>query len=33
MIHPMLVDGYIRWMTKMGITEVAMQAEDLWTLK
>lgn len=28
MIHPMLVDGYIRWMTKMGITEVAMQAEE-----
>lgn len=28
MIHPMVVDGYIRWMTKMGITEVAMQAEE-----
>jgi RNA ligase len=27
MIHPMMVNGYIRWMTKMGITEVAMQAE------
>jgi RNA ligase len=27
MIHPMLVNGYIRWMTKMGITEVSMQAE------
>ena len=28
MIHPMLVDGYVRWMTKMGITTVAMQAEE-----
>jgi RNA ligase len=28
MIHPMMVDGYIRWMTKMGITSVAMQAEE-----
>jgi RNA ligase len=28
MIHPMLVNGYIRWMTKMGITEVSMQAEE-----
>jgi len=28
MLHPMLVDGYIRWMTKMGITEVAMKAEE-----
>ena len=27
-IHPMRVNGYIRWMTKMGITEVAMQAEE-----
>jgi len=27
MIHPMMVNGYIRWMTKMGITEVAMQSE------
>lgn len=27
MVHPMLVDGYVRWMTKMGITDVAMQAE------
>lgn len=27
MIHPMVVGGCIRWMTKMGITEVAMQAE------
>jgi RNA ligase len=28
MIHPMMINGYIRWMTKMGITEVAMQAES-----
>lgn len=28
MIHPMMVDGYIRWMTKMGITTVSMQAEE-----
>jgi RNA ligase len=28
MIHPMKVNGYIRWMTKMGITEVSMQAEE-----
>lgn len=28
MIHPMMVNGYIRWMTKMGITDVAMQAEE-----
>lgn len=28
MIHPMMVNGYIRWMTKMGITEVSMQAES-----
>jgi len=28
MVHPMMVDGYVRWMTKMGITEVAMQAEE-----
>lgn len=28
MIHPMLVNGYIRWMTKMGITNVSMQAEE-----
>lgn len=28
MIHPMMVNGYIRWMTKMGITEVSMQAEE-----
>ena len=28
MIHPTMVNGYIRWMTKMGITEVAMQAEE-----
>lgn len=27
MIRPLLVDGHIRWGTKMGITEVAMQAE------
>jgi RNA ligase len=28
MVHPMLVDRYVRWMTKMGITEVSMQAEE-----
>ena len=28
MIHPMMVDGNVRWMTKMGITEVALQAEE-----
>jgi RNA ligase len=28
MLHPMKVNGEIRWMTKMGITEVAMQAEE-----
>ena len=28
MIHPMFVDGYVRWMTKMGITSVSMQAEE-----
>jgi RNA ligase len=31
MIHPMMVDGYIRWMTKMGITTVSMQAEEFIT--
>ncbi len=28
MLHPMQVDGHIRWMTKMGITSVAEQAEE-----
>lgn len=28
MIHPMAVGGVIRWMTKMGITDVALQAEE-----
>lgn len=28
MIHPMTVAGSVRWMTKMGITEVAKQAEE-----
>ena len=28
MVHPMLVDRHVRWMTKMGITEVSMQAEE-----
>jgi len=27
MIHPMMVGGYLRLATKMGVTEVAMQAE------
>jgi RNA ligase len=27
-IHPMLVEGHVRWMTKMGITQVSMQAEE-----
>lgn len=27
MLHPMIVDGSIRWMTKMGITEVSEIAE------
>jgi RNA ligase len=27
MIHPMMVNGYIRWMTKMGLSDVALQAE------
>ncbi len=28
MIRPILVDGYLRLATKMGVTEVAMQAEE-----
>lgn len=28
MIHPMAVNGSIRWCTKMGITDTAMQAEE-----
>jgi RNA ligase len=28
MIRPILVDGYIRWASKMGITSVGMQAEE-----
>lgn len=28
MIHPMKVGGAIRWMSKMGITDVALQAEE-----
>ena len=28
MLHPMLVGERIRWMTKMGITEVSAQAEE-----
>lgn len=28
MLHPMMVDGHIRWMTKMGLSEVALQAEE-----
>ena len=28
MLHPMIVDGYVRWMTKMGITDVSMLAEE-----
>lgn len=28
MIHPMMVNGVIRWCTKMGITDTAMQAEE-----
>lgn len=28
MIHPMLVDGNLRWMTKMGLSDVALQAEE-----
>lgn len=28
MIRPILVDGYVRWASKMGITSVAMQAEE-----
>jgi RNA ligase len=28
MLHPMMVEGDVRWMTKMGITEVALQAEE-----
>jgi len=28
MIHPMLVNGVIRWCTKMGITDTSMQAEE-----
>jgi RNA ligase len=27
-IHSMLVEGHVRWMTKMGITQVSMQAEE-----
>lgn len=27
MIHPMLIQGKIRWMTKMGLSDVALQAE------
>lgn len=27
MLHPMMVNGHIRWMTKMGLSEVAIQAE------
>jgi len=32
MIRPILVDGYLRLATKMGVTEVAMQAEE-WLAK
>jgi RNA ligase len=28
MVRPILVDGYIRWASKMGITSVGMQAEE-----
>lgn len=28
MIHPMMVNGVIRWATKMGITDTSMQAEE-----
>ena len=28
MIHPMKVGSHIRWMSKMGITDVALQAEE-----
>lgn len=28
MLHPMMVNDEIRWMTKMGITEVSAQAEE-----
>jgi RNA ligase len=28
MLHPMMVNGHIRWMTKMGITEVSEKAEQ-----
>lgn len=28
MIRPVVVDGYIRWGTKMGVTEVSMNAEQ-----
>ncbi len=28
MVHPMWVNGYIRWCTKMGITDTSMQAEE-----
>lgn len=28
MIHPMMVNGVIRWCTKMGITDTSMQAEE-----
>jgi RNA ligase len=28
MVRPVVVDGYIRWGTKMGITEVSMNAEQ-----
>ena len=28
MLHPMMVNGSIRWMTKMGLSSVAIQAEE-----
>lgn len=28
MVHPMRVNGHIRWCTKMGITDASMQAEE-----
>lgn len=28
MVHPMWVNGHIRWCTKMGITDASMQAEE-----
>jgi RNA ligase len=28
MLHPFLLDGGIRWMTKMGLSDVALQAEE-----